>query len=267
MLRKVEIALAQLKATLYDKETNLTRAAEAIVMAKNMGADYCIFPELFLTGYYIKDRVYDLAEDLSGSSIKRVCSLAKENNIAVIMGFPQKWKNKFYNSAAFIDRQGDILGVYQKVHLFHEEKLYFTPGEDFPVFETADGKFGILICYDSEFPESARILALKGAQIILSPTANMVPYQHHQETYMVARALENHVFMITVNKVGLEEDTIFFGESTVAGPDGTLLHKSSNNEEVVKVTINMNQISETKGVLDYLNNRQPHLYKKLVTLD
>ncbi|RXT07265.1 carbon-nitrogen hydrolase family protein [Ammoniphilus sp. CFH 90114] len=256
------LGLAQLRSNLFEKEANIRRVLETMAMASANQANYVLFPELYTTGYFLGDRVYDLAETVEEDTITRVREQARRLNTGAIVGFPERVGEKIYNSAAFIGRQGEILGTYRKSHLFDHEKEYFSAGEKIPVFDTPEGKFGIMITYDMEFPEMARVLAIKGAQIILILSSNMIPYQPYQHIYLRARAIENHVFVATANKVGLENDTLFFGESEIIHPTGTSLYKSLNNEDLAVVPITLNETTSSKGVLNYMENRRPDLYNR-----
>ncbi len=256
------LGLAQLRSSLFEKETNLRRVLEAMAMASSKQANYVLFPELYTTGYFLGERVFDLAETLEGETITRIREQAKRLNTGAIIGFPEREGDNIFNSAAFISRQGEILGTYRKCHLFDHEKRYFSAGEQVPVIEAPEGKFGIMITYDMEFPEQARVLAIKGAQVILILSSNMIPYQPYQHIYLRARAIENHVFVATTNKVGLENDTLFFGESEIIHPTGTSLYKSLNNEDLAVVPITLAETSTSKGVLNYMENRRPELYRR-----
>lgn len=256
------LAIAQLRSTLFEKETNLHRVLETMSMAKSKDAHYILFPELYTSGYYLGDRVLELAETVDGPMIAAIREHARRLGTGVIIGFPERDGNQLYNAAVFIDRQGEILGTYRKIHLFDQEKNYFSSGESIPVFDVPEGKFGMMITYDMEFPEVARVLAIKGAQVILILSSNMIPYQPYQHIYLRARAIENHVFVATANRVGLENDTVFFGESEVIHPTGTSLHKSFNNEDLAVVPITLMETAESRGLLDYIENRRPGLYHK-----
>src|SRR5699024_7517921 len=144
-----------------------------------------------------------------GKSVQRIKEIAKTNEIGIIIGMPELYKGHVYNSALFIDPTGELVNVYRKTHLFDYEKQWFTAGDSCPVFDTPFGKVGLMITYDIEFPEVARILTVKGAQLILVLAANMVPYQKYQNIYLRTRAMENHVYVAISNKVGLESDHIF----------------------------------------------------------
>ncbi|MFZ4452388.1 carbon-nitrogen hydrolase family protein [Salibacterium aidingense] len=258
--KSFSVALAQLRCELLHKDKNLKRMLEAIQSAKNKGADYVIFPELFLSGYVMNEKLFELAETLDGPSITALAHAARANDIGVIAGFPEKWENYLYNAAVCINRHGRIVDVYRKTHLFHDEHHYFQAGRHCPVLSLPEGQAGMLITYDIEFPEMPRLLAVNGAEVLFVLAANMTPYQAYQDTYLHARAMENHVFVAATNKVGLHVENIFFGESQVVHPSGTSLYKAGHNEELPVIDINLPEIGESRGVLDYLNNRRRDIY-------
>lgn len=258
--RTIRLALAQLRCELLNKEKNLMRILDSMKEAKIKGADYILFPELYLSGYMMSPELNDLAEPVEGDSIRGIMETAKANRIGVVVGFPERYDDKIYNTAVYIDKHGELLEIYRKTHLYHAENDYFQPGNDFPIIQLEEGKMGMLITYDMEFPEAPRILAKKGAEVIFVLEANMVPYQHYQDVYLHSRALENHIFMAAANKVGLHVDNVFFGESQLVHPNGHALYKAGNNEDLPVVEINLDEIEETRGALDYLNNRREDLY-------
>lgn len=186
--------------------------------------------------------------------------MAKQYRQKVVFGFPEKKEDCLFNSACFIDEEGEVLGTYQKVHLWDEEPKYFEAGSSFPVWNTTIGKIGIMICYDTEFPESARSLALNGAEIILAPTANMTPFQHVQQLFIQSRAAENQVFVATTNQIGEEESTQFFGESAAANPFGHLLVKGEDREEGLMVEIDLDLVRQARDFPLYLKDRCPEHY-------
>ncbi|GIN92259.1 hypothetical protein J6TS1_25800 [Siminovitchia terrae] len=255
------MALAQLRSNLYDKDNNLYRIAQTVEIAKvEQDADYVLFPELYLTGYTLNDKVASLAEPINGKSIQRIQEIAHQHSTGIIVGFPEKDGHKVYNTAIFIDKNGEIIGTYRKTHLYDYEKQWFSAGNSCPVFNTPFGKIALMVTYDMEFPETSRIYAQKGAQLILVLAANMVPYQTYQNVFLRARAMENHMFIALSNKVGLEGDHIFFGESEVIHPTGKVIYRSFNNEDITTVEIDLLQTNNAKGLLDYVSNRRLDLY-------
>lgn len=258
----MRLALAQLRSNLYDKKTNLYRIAQTVEEAAHkQEADYVLFPELYLTGYTLNEKVTSLAETIDGESVKQMREIAGRHSTGMIVGLPEKEDDHIYNTAIIIDRSGDIVGKYRKAHLFDFEKQWFSPGNACPVFDTPFGKIAVMITYDMEFPETSRIFAQKGARLILVLAANMVPYQTYQSVFLRARAMENHVFVALANKVGLENDHIFFGESEVIHPTGKTIYQSYNNELISTVDIDFAQTNTAKGLLDYISNRRVDLYR------
>lgn len=261
-MQKINLALAQLRSSYLNKKENFNRIEETIELASANKADYILFPELFTTGYLSNEDIKEQTEAIDSISIMKIRKAAQKNNCGVIFGFAEKLHGNIFNTALFIDKQGNIAGVYRKIHLFEFEKNIFVPGDACPVFEIPEGKIGLMITQDVEYPEVSRILAINGAQLILVLCANMYPCQPSHHVYLRGRAMENHVFVASANKVGLEGDNIFFGESIVVDPQGTTIHQSGNNEEVPTIEIDFGEIEKAKGALNYLENRRPDIYLK-----
>lgn len=257
------IALAQLKGTLFDKRSNLGRVLTTIDSCRDKNVDYILFPELFLTGFFIQDRLTELSEPLEGESMNIIQEKARETGVGVIIGFPEIWKNRYYNSTAMIGKDGQIQGVYRKVHLFDTEQEYFTPGQDLPIFETEAGRVALMMTFDQEFPEISRIYALKGAKLIMVLNAHHVPFQPHQELFLRARALENQIYIAAANKVGLENGALFFGKSAIISPEGHVLAEGGNNEELIVYTLDMEDVNRVREEqpMKYLDARKGKLYK------
>ncbi|MED0673587.1 carbon-nitrogen hydrolase family protein [Aneurinibacillus aneurinilyticus] len=261
-MRQINVVLAQVRCSLSNKEENVKRIIECIESAGKKQADYILFPELYMSGSFMHETIAQLAEPIKGKSMTEICKHAQKHQVGVILGFPEIENTRLFNTAVLISKHGEIIGTYRKIHLFEIEKAVFEPGTECPVFELPEGKVGIMISYDVEFPEVARILAIKGAQFIFVLGANKFPSHPHQDVYLKTRALENHVFVAMANKVGLENSTLFVGESSLIHPLGKTIHKCSNNEELSILSINMEETDIARGNLDYLKNRRPTLYAK-----
>src|SRR4030066_2402073 len=179
MPKEINVALAQISCKVGDKESNLKTMERRISQAKEKRTNLIIFPELALTGYVCKDLVYELAEPVpNGPSIRQIAKTAKRQNVHVIYGMIEssaKAEAVIHNTAVLVGPKG-FIGKYQKMHLpthsVFEEKRYFRPGYQTPVFETEIGKLGIIICYVVYFPEVARMLSLKGAKLIVCISAS-----------------------------------------------------------------------------------------------
>ncbi len=260
------VALAQLKPLLFDKEFNLSKAEKYIKLAATGGAAAIIFPELYLTGYSLDKKTVEMAESVDGPSIRRIIALAERYKIAVLMGFPETCQedNHTYDSMFVIDHKGHFCGSYRKTHLFQAEKRWFHPGKNFSVIDFGLGPVGLLICYDLEFPETARILALKGAKWIATSTGNMVPNQHLQEIYIQTRAAENRLWVAAANRVGQEGNLSFFGGSAVADPHGNLIAQAKDGEELLLVDIDLANASQACINADYLADRRPDIYNPIL---
>lgn len=258
-----KIYLAQMEPVLFDKSQNIKKMKDFIKKAYEQKADLILFPELALTGYFLREKTRELAENLQGRSISAIQEFARSYNMMIVFGFPELIGRNVYNSAVLINRDGEVLGACQKIHLWDEEAKYFSYGEKLCVWDTHIGKIGIMICYDTEFPETARLLRLQGAELILAPTANMPPFEKTQRLQIPCRAIENQVFVATTNRVGSEESTRFFGESAAADPSGNLLVRADQTESGYLVEFERNDIYKARENPDYLNDRRPEIYKNL----
>lgn len=269
----IGIGIVQMKSSLGKVESNLKKACREIKEAKNQGADIVILPELFNTGYhleYLAEQTNTLGSHYYEQTIAQISSCAKENNVYVLATIPEEGnlKGVVYNSTVVFDREGKKMGSYQKSHLFALERFYFKTGQHFPVFQTDFGKIGIAICYDIGFPEVARILTLKGAEIIVVPSAWRIQDEDMWDLNLPQRALENLVFVTGVNAVLDEHDLNLFGKSKVYNPRGQLLEELPKNQETTKVVhIDMNDINDYRNKIDYLKDRNPHIYQLLTDIE
>jgi 5-aminopentanamidase len=230
----MRIAVVQTSPIFGEVKKNV---AEALSLMETAAADLYILPELFNTGYNFVDEkeVRDGAEPAEGLTYHAMYEWAKGHSCYVTYGFAEQ-ANKIYNSALLVG-PGGVLGLYRKVHLFDRENIFFAPGDlGFPVFELPFGKVGIMICFDWMFPESARSLALKGAQLIAHPANLVLPYCPDA---MVTRCLENRVFTATADRVGEEQrggiDLKFIGTSEIVAPSGQILCKLGIREPAISV--------------------------------
>jgi predicted amidohydrolase len=211
--------------------------ARAFRLLSGKQADLVVLPELFTTGYQFisADEVRDLSEEVpSGFTTRSLIELSKEKDLHIVAGIAERDGGAFYNSAVLTGPEG-FMGVYRKTHLFYEEKLWFSPGNTgFKVWETPVGNIGIMICFDWFFPESARTLALKGADIIAHPANLVLPYCPDA---MPTRCLENGVYAVTANRTGSEERggkerLQFIGTSEIVSPKGEILYRAERDSEV-----------------------------------
>lgn len=264
-LSSIKIALVQFEPIKNDIEKNLIKAFDLI--EKNKGADIYLFPELFLSSYLFEsiDEVKKLSLLQSDPIFDRIYKFTEINKIAIAGGYIENESGRFFNSA-FLIGEGKFLLNYRKVHLFNDEKDFFTPSvSGFKVAEYRSVKFGIMICFDWIFPEAARTLALKGAQVILHPANLVLPYC---QDAMITRALENRVFIATANRVGVEKiknkNLKFTGKSQIVDPSGKRLKILSSTKEMVGIIEINPELANNKQITpknNVLLDRRPDQYK------
>jgi agmatine deiminase len=280
---KIIIALIQTSVS-EDLDLNLKRTMEKVKEAASKGAQIVCLQELFRMRYFPQWDGKDaaaLAETIPGPSTEAFCVLARELQIVVIVPVFEKDGSGFYNSVAVIDADGSLLPTYRKVHVPHDplfyEQSYFTPGEEIRVYDTRYAKFAALICYDQWFPEAARVAALGGAQIIFYPTAigwikgeeDPVEGDWHDawETVQRSHAIANSVYVAAANRVGPEEDLIFWGSSFVCDPFGKILARASSNaEEVLVVELDLSHNEAVREGWGFFRNRRPDVYWPLIEM-
>jgi predicted amidohydrolase len=265
-----KISLAQICCKAANKTDNLKRIEKAIVKAKRQSADIVIFPELSLTGYVVRDQIYELAETVPGPSTKILEGIAKRTKMHIVFGMPEltdKTQATIYNTAVLVGPNG-LLGKYRKMYLpthsVFEEKRYFRPGYEAAVFDTELGKIGLIICYDIFFPEVARLTRLKGAQLIVCISASPAIRRAYFETLTTARALENTAFLAFVNLVGIEDGLQFWGGSRLIGPQGRIIAKAKyDDEDQVTGNVNYADIRSVETFVPTLRDLRPELFDKL----
>jgi len=232
-------------------------------------ADLWVLPELFATGYQFVNakEVRELAEPVpDGPTTATLADYARVRGCHLVAGLPESDADRLYNSAVLVGPDG-FLSCYRKVHLFYREKELFLPGDrSFPVIDIGVCRVGLMICFDHLFPESARTLALHGADVIAHP-ANLVMPDLAQRT-MAVRALENGVFTATANRVGAESRTdetlVYTGQSQIAGPDGAILRRMSPGEvaiSVVEIDVSRARTKQITDRNDKLADRRPDQYR------
>ncbi|GEN45979.1 carbon-nitrogen hydrolase family protein [Alkalibacillus haloalkaliphilus] len=255
----MKVTLGQFLPELGDKGKNAHEMVDIMKQASNDHADIVLFPELALTGYFIQDVKHEMAESIEGPHMTYLMDKCRELKVNAVIPWAELGEEgHVYNSASLISSEGNLLGIYRKVHLYGTEKEVFTAGEQFKVFDTPLGKIGLMICFDLDFPESARSLKLKGADIILTPTNNMEPYQYYQRTYLRARSMENELPIALCNRIGLERHTKFFGESACYDNKGQTITELKNEPNVETAEVEIHD--EKDRNLQYITNRMPNVY-------
>ena len=236
----MKVGFLQTSPIFGEKSKNINIAVSRI---KQLNADLVVLPELFNTGYQFKskDEVVSLAEKIpDGKTTQALINISKEKHIYIVAGLAEQGKGRCYNSAVLTGPDG-FIGSYRKLHLFYNEKQWFVPGDTkLRVYDIGHARIGIMICFDWFFPEVARYLAVKGADIICHPSNLVLPYCPQA---MITRCIENRVFAVTANRIGVEKRTgkalAFIGASQIIGTKGEILYRaSSDHEESIVIKIN-----------------------------
>ena len=283
--KDVRIALVQMSMT-ASMDANLRKAILQIELAAKRGAQIVALPELFLSPYFPQERKKRASDayliKIASEPIEQLCEAARDNHVVLVAGSVyEKSGQKKYNTALVIDSNGQLLGTYRKMHIPHDPSFYeldyFEPGNlGYCVFQTSVGKIGVLICYDQWFPEAARSAALKGADIIFYPTAiGHVEGVEEVEgdwidacmTVQRGHAISNNVYVAPINRVGREGKMIFFGNSFVCGPFGTMLARGSEHgEELVLADCNFAENRNARDGWRFFASRRPETYKGVTEL-
>lgn len=265
----MKVGLVQTRPLFGEKKANVDQAIEAM---STVNADLMVLPELFNSGYQFASRseVASLSEEIpSGYTTRRLVSFARQKKLYIVAGLPEKKGRRYFNSSILIGPSGYI-DTYRKIHLFYEEKLWFSPGnKQLKVYEIGKARIGMMICFDWFFPEVSRLLALEGADILCHPSNLVLP---HCPQAMMTRCLENRVFAITANRVGFEERAgkerlTFIGASQIVSPSGEILCRASGEKtEVLLMEINPSE-AKKKAINRYnhlFEDRRPDFYGPLL---
>jgi predicted amidohydrolase len=249
-----------------DLSYNLREIENFVREGANMRIRLICFPELATTGY-IPENLQDLAEPIPGPISSRIAKLAKEYKIHLVLGLPEKDGDKIYNSAVLISDQGHILYVYRKIHLWDKEKLVFARGNSIQVCQTDIGRISIGICYDIEHPEFSRTAALKGAEILCFPSAQMELFRNRINNYVMSRAAENCLFVLFSNWTGMAGGIKFFGDSQIVSPSGKVLTKIRAQKGIAVASINLSDIEKERTICPYFEDRRPEAYELFYPMD
>ncbi len=250
----MKIALLQMAVLEKNKAANVAHGLE---LAKQAAKDHdlIVLPEVWTTGYSL-GHLEEAAETSDASAVlDALRSIAKENSCKILAGsVPMAHDGKIYNTSVAIDSKGEIVNMYDKVHLFglFNEERFFAPGNNFRAFELDGLCCGSTICYDLRFPELFRHLALQGAKIIFCPAEWPTARGDIWRLLAQARAAENHTFVVAVNCAGTFKGAPFYGHSMVVAPSGKIIAEAGNDEEVISCEIDLNEIDEVRKRLNAL---------------
>jgi 5-aminopentanamidase len=282
-MAKVRVALCQTRSEVgtqsFDpRPTNWRKALHYIRHAASRGADLAVFGEMHLVGYRTDEHLFRYAIELDARDdyLRRMISTARRYRILILMGaacYAAGPLHDLHNSALLIGPRG-IMGVYHKTHVaalvydggrkLSKERVFFSPGIDLPVFDTPFGKIGVQICYDVFFPETTRVLALKGAQLCVNLAAAAASFENFWDHVVPVRAAENALWFAVSSVVGEQREDKFFGGSRIAGPDGTIRCKAKvGTEDCVFLDLDLAEVLATRACSHLYNTRNPKLYAAL----
>jgi predicted amidohydrolase len=257
----MKIALYQGPGRINNVEAAFALMAEKAAEAAANGAKILLLPEMYLSGYNIGPEAA-LAQALTQESLTPAQTIAKAHKIALVFGYPELVGGQVANAAAMIDPEGFLVLNYRKTHLFGDldREMFTCVGDSLSVTEFNGYKIGLLICYDIEFPEPARILALAGADILLIPTAQMQPYTQVAKLLIPTRAYENQLYVAYANHSGADDGLNYVGLSSICGPDGAVLAAAGTGEELIYATADQSHQAKVRQVDPLIHDRRPELY-------
>ena len=287
-MRNVTVAAVQMKCS-KSVEKNIAHAEELVRQAAAKGAEIVLLPELFERPYFCQERRYEYYEYAQTAeenpAVRHFSRVAAELGIVIPVSFYEKEVNNTYNSVAVLDADGKNLGIYRKTHIpddhFYQEKFYFTPGDTgFKVFDTRFGTIGVGICWDQWFPETARCMALQGAELLFYPTAiGSEPIlecdsMEHWRRCMQGHSAANVIPVIAANRIGREDVTpcdengnqtsslVFYGSSFITNETGEIIKSASRDEEtVLTAEFDLDEIFQNRLGWGIFRDRRPDCYK------
>ena len=278
-----------------DPDANLEKAAERVCEAARQGAEVICLPELFRAQYFCQREdiaLFDLAETIPGPSTEKLGAVAREEKVVVVASlFERRAAGLYHNTAAILEKDGHVAGLYRKMHIpddpLYYEKFYFTPGDlGFRAFDTSAGRIGTLVCWDQWYPEGARITAMKGANVLFYPTAiGWHPHEKEEfgtaqydawQTIQRSHAIANGVYVAAVNRVGVEHGDIlgnrvegpgleFWGGSFLADPFGRVIAQAPHDREDILIgEIDLAKMEDTRRNWPFLRDRRIDAYAPIV---
>ena len=248
-----------MRVTLAQVDARATVADNIALVQRVVGQhprSLVVFPELCLNGYDLRT-VGDTALRIDGPELAALADVALAARSTVVVGFAERDGDRVANSAAVLSTEGTLAGVYRKTHLFGREHAAFVAGGELNVARADGMALGPMICFDMEFPEAARTLAVRGAELLVTISANMHPFGPDHDVFVRARALETHLPHVYVNRVGAQAGLEFVGESQAVRADGTIAARLGGKEEIAEVELEAVEVDDR---VDYAAQLRPELY-------
>jgi len=257
----MKVALVQMTVVAGDVEGNRRRGVEMVRTAAKQ-AEVIVLPEIWTTGYSLKN-LDKWAEEENGPTVSELAAVARSAQVTVIAGsIPHKHLGQIYNSVFVINRAGELVSDYQKLHMcsIFNEELFFVPGKRRTVFSIDGVTGGVAVCYDLRFPELFRDMVLDGARVIFVPAEWPTVRGNHWRVLNQARAIDNQVFICAANCVGKHRDMEFYGHSMVIAPDGEIIAEAAGEENIIYCEFDPARVDTVRAGLKVWNDRRPDMY-------
>ncbi|MFY0545652.1 carbon-nitrogen hydrolase family protein [Brevibacillus sp. H7] len=252
----LHVSAIQMNCILGNKQKNLHKAKMLIDEAARKGAKLIVLPELFNTGYRVEENDVELAEWIPGETTDWMTKICKDKQVYLIGCILEKsiTNGIVYDTAVVVGPKG-LIGSYRKIHLWDTENTRFAKGEEYPVFDLGFVRLGVQICYEVGFPEGSRILSLKGADLVVYPSAFGKARLYAWDLATRSRALENGVYVIAANRTGTEKgETTFGGTSRIVDPQGKVLAEALEENEVITAEIRLDLVAKQRRTIPYLRD-------------
>lgn len=263
--QKLRVALVQMDVAIGEPETNFARLSELLerCVRAERKPDLIVFPEMWNTGYAL-DRIRDIADRGGERTSAFVSAFCRKHGVNVIAGSVAELDgDRVRNTMFAFDREGGRVADYSKIHLFRlmDEEKYLHPGDKLGRLQIDGVPAGMMICYDIRFPELTRKLALDGAKLLIVPAEWPHPRLHHWRTLLMARAIENQMYVVACNRVGVSGTTSFFGHSLVIDPWGEIVVEGDETEAILTAELDLAAVDKVRSTIPVFADRRPELYE------
>ncbi len=262
-MKTLTIAVAQIDLSFGQPERNLAEARAQAAQAQARGADIVVLPELWASAYDLEHGAAHAAA-LGAGMFAEIERIAREYHIAVVGSLLESDGARLYNTATYVDKEGNRLGAYRKLHLVPmlQEDKYLAGSDEAPIYEAPFSKFALAVCYDLRFPELWRHYALGGAYLVFLPAEWPIQRIAHWRTLLPARAIENQFYVVGTNRVGKSKDQIFGGHSMIVNPWGDILVEGGEGEALLIACIDLDLVAQVRERVPVFKDRRPEVYEK-----
>ncbi|MBB3110444.1 putative amidohydrolase [Paenibacillus phyllosphaerae] len=260
----LSLALIQMHVEAGNPEANFIKLEQMLEQAVQgeQKPDVIVFPEMWNTGYAL-EQIEEIADPAGERTKALLSSFSKKHGVQLVGGsVAEKRDGGVFNTIYVYDEYGELQSDYSKIHLFRlmDEEKYLAAGDRLGKLTAGGADAGMMICYDIRFPELARALALSGAKLLFVPAQWPNPRLHHWRTLLLARAIENQMFVIACNRCGTSGTTSFFGHSMIIDPWGEIIAEAGDEETIVRASIDLNLVDQVRSKIPVFEDRRPNLY-------